>query len=122
MLPRRKDIEELISRVEDAHHRELQQVQALSDHLTVDETTTTALKQQVAALERDRYFEADAAVVLQLDLEDLEDRSHWNNLRLRGLPEDTGQENLTILDILHRVLDDTPPGNLELDRVHRVGS
>lgn len=31
--------------------------------------------------------------MLQLHLEDLEDRSRQSNLRLRGLPETTGQEN-----------------------------
>lgn len=53
----------------------------------------------------------DAAVALQLYLEDLEDRSRRQNLRLRGLPESTGTEDLsaTAVAIFHKVLGDSPP-------------
>lgn len=84
------DIEALIHRVEDAHHKGPQavhmEIQLLSDRLTVDETATYALEQRVTSLERDRTSQVEIAVALQLQMEDLEDRSRRNNLRLRGLP------------------------------------
>ncbi|KAM5171847.1 olfactory receptor 1E16-like [Mantella aurantiaca] len=53
---------------------------------------------------------------------DQEDRNRRNNLRLRGIPEATGAENLeaTILAIFNIVLG-TPPANpITLDRAHRA--
>lgn len=49
------------------------------------------------------------------------DRSRRNNLRLRGIPEATGPEDLveTVTAIFHKLLD-SPPPSLEIDRVHRT--
>lgn len=53
-------------------------------------------------------------------MEDIENQSCQNNLRLRGLPETTGPENLadTVTVILQKVLDFSPPATLEFDGVH----
>lgn len=58
---------------------------------------------------------------MQLHLEELEDRSRRNNLRLRSIPETIGPEGLeaTVIALFHKVLK-TPPLSLELDRVHRI--
>lgn len=63
----------------------------------------------------------DTAIVLQLHLEDLEDRSRRNDLQLWGLSEATGVEHLqdTVKDIFHKILDSSPLTPLELDSVHR---
>lgn len=70
------------------------ELQTLSECLTDGETTTQILEQQMTALGRERFFQMDATVALQLQLKDLEDRSCRNNLRLQGIPEATDQENL----------------------------
>lgn len=58
----------------------------------------------------------------QLHAEDLENRSRRQNLRLRGIPEAPGPENLTetVQASLHKVLEGDPPATLELDKVHRA--
>lgn len=60
-------------------------------------------------------------VNLQLHLEDLENKSRRNNLRLRGLPEATDTEDFsaTVSAIFQRVLK-SPLLTVELDRVHRA--
>lgn len=59
---------------------------------------------------------------MQRHAEDLENRNCCNNLRLRGLPEATGPEDLaeTVRAILYQLLDSDPPTNMEFDRVHRA--
>lgn len=61
----------------------------------------------------------DTAIDLQLHLED---RSHWNNLRLRGISEATGRDDFqeTVTAIFQKVLASHPPKEMELDTVHRV--
>lgn len=85
----------LISKVEEAHHKELQlaqvELQTLSEHLTDGEATSQTLEQRVTVLERDRLSPMDIKVALQLQLED---QILHNNLRLWGIPEATDQENL----------------------------
>lgn len=75
----------------------------------------------MSTLERSRDQQRETAIALQLHLEDIEDRSRRNNLRLRGIPEDVTEENLrdTVKGLFSMVLDD-PEAVVELDRVHRV--
>lgn len=53
---------------------------------------------------------------------ELEDWSRRNNLRLRGLPEATGVEDLadSTLDIFRDIAGDAYPANLTFDRIHRA--
>lgn len=48
----------------------------------------------MAQLEQTEDQQAVQALALQLHLKQLEDRSRRNNLRLRGVLEDTGEETL----------------------------
>lgn len=124
-LPMKQDIESLIQRVEEAHHRDIQPVRteigALTDRVDAGESSISSLEVRMEALEQANIAQAESAVALQLHLEDLEDRSRRNNLRLRGLPEATGAENLqdTVTAIFQRVLA-SPQSTIELDRVHRA--
>lgn len=97
-LPSKVDTEALIGRVEAAHRQELRvvrkEVQAISSRMTAGESSLTALDQRVSALEAIQDKHTEAAIQLQLQLEDMEDRSRRNNLRLRGLPEARGSKNL----------------------------
>lgn len=125
-LPTRADIETLIGKVEDAHRKELElvrgELQILVERVTDGESAYQSLEQRVSILERDSYTQKETSVALQLQLEDLEDRSRRNNVRLRGIPEALDQENLQdmVKSIFENILKDAMPLNLELDRVHRA--
>lgn len=100
--------------VEEQHRRDFQQLrsemQILDDRLSKGESVVTALEHHVAQLEQGHAPHQDSLAEMQLHQEDLENRGCRNNLRLWGLPEAKGPENLqeTILAILHRVLDSDP--------------
>lgn len=81
----------------------------------------TSLENWVLALERSRDQHREAAVSLQLYLEDMEDRSRRSNLRLRGIPEDAEAEDLDALvrDMFRTILED-PEADIILDRAHRA--
>lgn len=125
-LPTKADIETLIGRVEAAHRKELhavkQEVHSLSDRLTAGETSMLVIDRRVTALEAQHRSQAEMSLGLQLHMEEMEDRSRRNNLRLRGLPEATGPADLadTVADIFRRVAGDQIQGRLEFDRIHRA--
>lgn len=124
-LPTRADIESLIQRVEEAHRRDIQEVKTelntINTRVTTGENLTSALEARVLSLEQARESQAIEVQEMQLHIEEMEDRSRRNNLRLRGIPEATGSEDLaeTVTAIFHRLLE-TPPPTLEIDRVHRT--
>lgn len=124
-LPSRADIESLILRVEEAHNREIQEIReeihGLTEWVESSDTSILSLTQWVSALERSQASQTATAIDLQLHLEDLEDHSRRNNLRLRGITEATGAEDLavTVTAIFQTILGNDPP-QLELDRVHRT--
>lgn len=124
-LPTKADIEGLILRIEEAHSRDIQEVRAdlhtLTDRVDSGETIISSLTHRIEALERSQESQDATAVDLQLHLEDLEDRSRRNNLRLRGIPEATGAEDLpaTVTAIFQEVMGPSSP-SVELDRVHRT--
>lgn len=91
-LPTKSDIEALILRIEEAHSRDIHEVRtelhSVADRVTSGEVTS--LMARVQALEwtcESHWLEAQE---MQLHLEEMEDRSLRNNLRLRGIPEATG--------------------------------
>lgn len=84
-LPTQADIEALISKVEEAHGKELQvihgdEIQTISEHLAVDESVTHSLEQRVTTLEKNKISHTETAKVFQLQLEGLEDRSRRTNV------------------------------------------
>lgn len=125
-LPTRADIEALVGRVEAAHKKEIhevkQDVKTLSARLTSGESSLESLEQRVSYLETQQKTQSQAAVELQLRLEETEDRSRRNNVRLRGLPEATGPSDLlaTATDIFKRVAGAHLPEQIEVDRIHRA--
>lgn len=54
--------------------------------------------------------------------EDLENRSRQNNIRIRGLPESVGTEELkvTLQGIFNSLLKRPKTADLEIDRAHRT--
>lgn len=123
-LPTRADIEALVGRVEAARKKEIravkQEVQALNTHLTAGESSLTTLEKIVTVMESRQDNQSTSAVELQLRVEEMEVRSRRNNVRLRGLPEATGSEDLlaTVTDIFRRVAGDHLSEQIEVDRVH----
>lgn len=93
-LPTKTDIESLVGRVEAAHRKGIQamkqEVQSLSTRLAAGESSLSLFDGRLSALESSFSAQAESAVDLQLRMEEIEDRSRRNNLRLRGLPEATG--------------------------------
>lgn len=99
------------------------EIQIISDLHTVDEITTNALEQRVSILERDRNSHMETAIAFQIQLEDMEDRNHQNNLRLWGLPETINQSSLNgkVMAIFFlKLMEGAAPINMELDRLHRA--
>lgn len=94
-LPMRSDMEALVLSLEIAHHRDLSSKQTCSCFLTGSpraKTSLSSLENRVSQLEQTQSLQASH--VTTLHMEELEDWSRCNNLRLRGIPEATGQESL----------------------------
>lgn len=121
-LPTKADIEAQITRVEDAHRKDLQLLQTLTERLIVDEMVTNRLEQPISQVERAGASQTNDAAALQVQLDGLEDHGRRNNLRLQGLPETTDRENLwdTVMLIFKRMLTGKVPPYMEMDRLHRV--
>lgn len=124
-LPTSAHIEALILRIEEAHSRDLTEMRAdlhtLADRVANGESSISSLENRVQALEHAQEIHAMESQEMQLHLEEMEDRSRRNILRLRGIPEAIGPEDLaeTVTAIFLRLLE-TPPPSLEIDRVHRT--
>lgn len=73
-------------------------------------------------MEKDKTSQTETAKIFQLQLEELDDRSRRNNVRLRGLSENVDQGSLSdkVRGIFHVLLGDVASVTMELDRVHRA--
>lgn len=98
----------------------------LSNTISTGETSLSSLESHVSQLEQAPYSgltllsKVTQVTLLQLHMEELEDWSCRNNLRLRGIPEAAGQESLqpTVLAICQQLATSITPQDLEFDRVH----
>lgn len=83
------------------------------------ETNVSALEMR---LKQVQDVQATSILTQQLRLEEMEDRSRRNNLRLRGLPEAMGSEDLaaTALAIFRNIAGDTLPPTVSFDWIHRA--
>lgn len=77
------------------------------EQMGTGETSVAALERQMAAVETQQTAQTATVLTQQLHLEELEDQSRRNNLRLRGLPEATGTEDLaaTALAIFRNIVE-----------------
>lgn len=114
-LPTRANIELLIGRIETQHRKEMQkmtgEMKSLSTRLLSGETSVADLGWRVSDLEHLHDAQIDSVTMLQHHMEEMEDRSRCNNLRLWGLPEATGAEDLaaTATDIFCEMLGEALP-------------
>lgn len=124
-LPTRWDIEALILRLEETHRQDIQAVRSeihtLTERVSAGEESASSVEQRVGALEKAQTIQATTAADLQLHLEELEDRSRRNNLRLGGRPESSGVEDLQVtVNAIFQVVLKSSQKTVELDRIHRA--
>lgn len=123
-LPTKTDIAALIATVEATHRKEMQAVRAevntLTTRMEVGENSLAALERRVIVVEGKQDAQTEALQEQALRLEEMEDRSRRNNLRLRGLPEATGPEDLedTAVAIFRSLPGTDLPEHVEIDRIH----
>lgn len=125
-LPTKADFQALISEVRDACRQEIavlrhdiQQVAVRVDDLESEHDSTRKYLSHVHPL-----LAAQSSVIRDMNrhLEDLDNRGRRNNIRLRGLPEVSGSENLpAILSTIFNDLLGKPSTHvIKLDRAHRA--
>lgn len=125
-LPTKNDIAALIATVEAAHRKEMKAVRAdvsaLAVRIESGESSLSVLERRMSAMEENQNMQAEALQEQQLRLEEMEDRSRRNNLRLRGLPEATGPEDLadTAIAIFRSLPGIELPDRIVIDRIHRA--
>lgn len=125
-LPTRQDLQEMAASIVNALSRELhdlrQQVDTVEERVTVLKSSTSTSDARIASMEQEQRGFCRHLVEIQLKLDDGENRSRRNNLRLRGIPEATMGSDLraTVVAILNQVLGKLPATELEQDRVHRI--
>lgn len=121
-------MEAMVSRLEEAHRRELQltwtEVQVLSDKFKAEESAVASLEAWITELEKEQSSQTSQTSSIQLRLEEYEDRSRRNNLRFRGLPEDIEEESLyrVVLSICQKLGVTTAPKEIKFDRLQSSGA
>ncbi|KAM9313358.1 RNA-binding protein FXR2 [Gastrophryne carolinensis] len=126
MLPTRDDLESFIHRVESTFKKDIsdlqQSVGGLDARVDSLERSRATTAQRLETLERDLAQQKAVAQMTVLHLDDLENRSRRNNIRIRGLPEATGPDQLrpTITGIFNELLCRPPDTEIVIDRVHRA--
>lgn len=122
----RSDFDSWAVRLEQALRGE---VEELRGHITQTDSrmgelthTVETHSSRLSALEPTLQQQTSDTRELQLCVEDGENRSHHNNIRLRGKPEATqGPDLLSTVSAIFNILLDRPPTTrIEIDRVHRV--
>lgn len=97
-LPTKDDIRSMLANLEETYRRGLQDIRGeithLSTRIDAAEVISAATETRLEWLEREQADTEWQLMELRLQLEDQEDRGRRNNLRIRGLPELEGQENL----------------------------
>lgn len=118
-LPSKADIEAIAGHLEATHQREVKAVRTevqVTARVSAGETALTTMDKRLAELEAAQRSHMEATIAMQLHMEDLEDRSRRNNVRIKGLPEATGSEDLpeTVSAIIAQLLEDSLPANLRV--------
>lgn len=106
----REEIEEVRSKVDATDHKFL--------HLETQQGMTDA---RIDAMEERLNIQHQRLIMLQLQVEDSENRSRRNNVRIRGIPDTTAASVLRdTVTVINKLLENPPDTLIELDRVHRV--
>lgn len=115
-----------MQRVEKAMRQDIEDLQADTAHLGGRvETLETQWEETAPALQalKDRCRSQDRRIEALLDqMDDAENRSRRVNIRIRGLPEATGQRDIvpTLQGVFKQILGRQAPEHIEIDRAHRA--
>ncbi|XP_075207946.1 LOW QUALITY PROTEIN: uncharacterized protein LOC142312844 [Anomaloglossus baeobatrachus] len=125
-LPSKKDLEDVVARIESSQQMALstlrEEMVVLKDRIEATEQAQESLESRMERIERDCESSNASFRDLALLLDDQENRSRRNNIRLKGIPEDWSQYLLrtNVLAIFNRVTDRPPEATYLFDRIHRV--
>lgn len=125
-LPTRSDIEAWVGKLEAAHRKYItavrKAIKQLTDRVDSGESSVAALERRMQAMENRQTSQATKILTQQLQLENTEDRSRRNNLRLRGLPEAPEAENLSAstLAVFRDIAGEAFPTNMSFDQINRA--
>ncbi|CAH2223986.1 Hypothetical predicted protein [Pelobates cultripes] len=97
-------------------------LEALNTRTTQAETDITHLQTAYSQHGQDIYYLSDKIQYLEDSLEDLNNRSRRNNIRIRCLPEAIEADAIlpTLRDLFHAILPDSTEWEREIDRAHRA--
>lgn len=120
-MPTKEDIRIMVASIEEAH-KEIQEVRDKVAHLGTQmdaaEAVSATVEARLEQLETAQH--AAEAIKTHLFLEDQDDRCRQNNIRIKGLPEMEGKEDLqTLLQALFKLILDSPDP-VRLDRAYRL--
>lgn len=99
-----------------------QDATVLDSRVTVVEQEQVIVSQSVQTLQTSQSELTDQIIQLHLLQDDLKNRSHRQNIRLRGLPESVPNSELrsSVVNVFNRYLDRPPDSEIIIDRVHRT--
>lgn len=99
-----------------------QDVSALFTRVEAVEETTATSSSSLQILQETVHQHSAQLFTLQQHIDDVENRNRRNNIRLRGLPEAVGSDELypALLSIFNDLLGRPPDIHIELDRAHRA--
>lgn len=125
-MPTKHDFRQLIEDVKSTCYSEIQALQSDLKHL-VDrvEMVEEEIQETKLAVHRTQLQGADHRSLLrdmQRHIEDLNNRGRRNNIRVRGVPELEGPEDIhsTLQSLFNNLIDEPPAKSIEMDRAHRV--
>lgn len=99
--------------------QDIQQVAMMVDELETEHDTTRKYLSHLHPL-----LSAQTLAMRDMNryLEDLDNKGRRNNIRVRGLPEASGDENLPMIltSIFNRFLDELSTHAIKMDRAHRA--
>lgn len=125
-LPTKADFSCMAARIETTLRHEIagvkRDVSATNERVTTLASDVTSLTTDVSGLQAAHDTLADRVAQLQLLVDDLENRNRRRNIRIRDLPEATGQADLkaTVTAIFNACLDRAADTVIAIDRVHRT--
>lgn len=125
-LPTKEDFKNLLAEVKDTCRTAIasirQDLTTITNRVDALEETHDSTKSYVMELQQHSSASVRALRETRRHLEDLDNRGRRNNIRIRGLPEAEGQEDLqVILESIFNNLRELPLSTpIKLDRVHRA--
>lgn len=125
-LPTKEDFKVLVAEVKEACKVEIaavrQDLRHVSERVDSLETEHDLTRRYISQLQTHVSSQEALLQDTQLHIEDLDNRGRRNNIRVRGLPEAEGAEDLqtTLESIFNKLLNDSATGKILMDRAHRA--